>query len=186
MQVDITTGWLDDARRVESSNCDDRPEGATIDAIVVHGISLPPGEFGGPWVEALFTNTLDPEYHPYFQEICQLRVSAHVLIHRDGRITQFVPFNRRAWHAGESSLAGRPCCNDYSIGIELEGSDDRPYESVQYDRLAELIAALKQAYPMITADRVVGHSDVSPGRKTDPGLAFDWPRVRKLLSRHLA
>ncbi len=181
VRLDPDNNWLTGVRRVASDNCDDRPADAAVDAIVIHGISLPPGEFGGAWIAALFTNTLDANAHPYFQEICHLRVSSHVLINRAGDVVQFVPFSRRAWHAGVSSLAGRSCCNDFSIGIELEGSDDRPYNDVQYARLAELITALMSAYPAITSDRIVGHSDIAPGRKTDPGPSFDWLKLRRLL-----
>lgn len=183
VQLDAANDWLTGVRRVASDNCDERPAAAAIDAIVIHGISLPPGEFGGAWIDALFTNTLDGAAHPYFHEICHLRVSAHVLISRAGEVTQFVPFSRRAWHAGASALAGRSGCNDFSIGIELEGCDDRPYNDVQYARLAELIAALMKSYPAITSDRIVGHCDIAPGRKTDPGPSFDWPRLRRLLAR---
>ncbi len=185
MDLDPTTGLLRDARQLASPNQDDRPPGAEIDLVVVHGISLPPGELGGPWIDRLFTNRLDPDapgVHPYFREIAHLRVSAHVLVRRAGEIVQYVPFHRRAWHAGASSWEGRPGVNDVSVGIELEGCDDVPYEDVQYRRLAELVRALAWAYPGITPERVVGHSDVAPGRKTDPGPAFDWPRLRRDLA----
>lgn len=181
MEIDVTSGWLRDVRRRTSLNCDARPAGTVVDAIVIHNISLPPGEFGGRWIEALFANRLDPDAHPFFRRICRLRVSAHVVISRAGDITQFVPFALRAWHAGRSSLAGREGCNDFSIGIELEGCDDRPYNDVQYAALAALIIVLARAYPAITMDRIVGHSDIAPGRKTDPGDAFDWRRLRGLL-----
>lgn len=181
MKVDVTSGWLQGVRRVESPNQDERPTDAAIDLLVIHGISLPPGEFGGGWVDALFSNTLDPQAHPYFQEIADLRVSAHVLIRRDGETVQYVPFHRRAWHAGQSCFEGRVSCNDFSIGVELEGCDDRPYEEAQYAALAELVRALMAAYPGITPQRITGHSDIAPGRKTDPGLAFDWPRFRALV-----
>lgn len=181
LQVRPATGLLDAARYIPSPNCDDRPDGVVADLIVVHGISLPPGEFGGAWIDALFTNTLDPAAHPYFRAIAGLRVSAHLLIRRDGEIVQYVPFHRRAWHAGESVYAGRHRCNDFSIGVELEGTDDRPYEDRQYARLAAVIAALRKVYPAITPDRLAGHADIAPGRKTDPGPAFDWARLRRLL-----
>lgn len=181
MKVDVTSGWLQGVRRVESPNQDERPADAAIDLLVIHGISLPPGEFGGGWIDALFTNTLDPQAHPYFQEIADLRVSTHVLIRRDGEIVQYVPFHRRAWHAGQSCFEGRARCNDFSIGVELEGCDDRPYEEAQYAALAELARALMAAYPGITPERIAGHSDIAPGRKTDPGVAFDWPRFRALV-----
>ena len=181
MSIDAETGLLAGARQVQSPNCDERPAGTVVDLVVVHGISLPPGEFGGPWVDALFTNTLSADAHPYFAGLMQLRVSAHALIRRGGEIVQYVPFQRRAWHAGQSQWQGRSGCNDFSIGIELEGTDATAYESVQYVRLARLIVALGGVYPDISIERVVGHSDVAPGRKTDPGLAFDWPLLRALL-----
>ncbi len=180
--VDCNTGLISPARQVVSPNWDERPDGTAIDLIVVHGISLPPGEYGGPWIDALFTNTLDPEAHPYFAEIHQLRVSSHLLIRRNGELVQYVPFHRRAWHAGVSQYEGRERCNDFSIGIELEGSDEAPYEPAQYARLAEVIAALERAYPGLSRDRLVGHSEIAPGRKTDPGSAFRWPHLLALLS----
>ena len=179
--VDAGRGELLLARQVASPNCDERPEGASIDLVVVHGISLPPGEFGGPWIDQLFTNALPVDAHPYFAQVASLRVSAHLLIRRDGEVVQYVPFGRRAWHAGTSSWQGRERCNDYSIGVELEGADTVPYESTQYAMLARVIVALCRAYPAITAERIVGHSDVAPGRKSDPGPAFDWPRLRSLV-----
>jgi AmpD protein len=148
------------------------------DLIVVHGISLPPGEFGGPWIDRLFANTLPAEMHPYFAEVCSLRVSSHLVIQRDGAVTQYVSFIDRAWHAGTSNYQGREACNDFSVGVELEGTDTLEYETVQYGVLAEVVAALCAAYPRLSPQRVVGHSDISPGRKTDPGPAFDWPRAR--------
>jgi AmpD protein len=183
--VDPDTGWLLAARRVDSPNCDDRPPGLAPDLVVIHGISLPPGEFGGPWIDALFTNSLPPAGHPYFEQLVALRVSAHVLVRRDGELVQYVPFHRRAWHAGQSSWRGRERCNDFSIGIELEGTDASAYESVQYVVLARLVAELFRRYPSLSPDRVVGHSDVAPGRKTDPGIAFDWPLLRGLLRYEL-
>jgi AmpD protein len=150
--------------------------------VVVHGISLPPGEFGGPWIDELFLGRLDPAAHPYFAAIAHLRVSAHLLIRRDGAITQYVPFHLRAWHAGASMFGGRERCNDFSIGIELEGTDDKPYAEVQYARLAEVIHALQKVYPTLTA--IAGHEDIAPGRKTDPGPAFDWPSLAHALTRH--
>ncbi len=182
LQVDRQTGLILPARQVASPNWDERPAGAEIDLIVIHGISLPPGEYGGPWIDALFTNTLNPDAHPYFAEIHQLRVSSHLLIRRDGELVQYVPFHRRAWHAGVSQYEGRERCNDFSIGIELEGTDEEPYEAVQYARLAEVIAALEQAYPGIDRQRLAGHSDIAPGRKTDPGPAFHWPQLVAQLS----
>ena len=182
MHIDPESGRLHGARQVDSPNRDARPEGCGPDLVVVHGISLPPGEFGGDGIERLFTNTLDPNAHPYFQQIKDLRVSAHLLVRRDGEVVQFVPFQERAWHAGESCFEGRERCNDFSIGVELEGTDDQPYETVQVERLAEVVRALCEAYPGLTPEKVVGHSDVSPERKTDPGPYFDWDGLRALLA----
>jgi AmpD protein len=179
--IDVERGLLGLARQEPSPNCDDRPPGTVVDLIVVHGISLPPGEFGGPWIDRLFTNRLPREAHPYFEAVADLKVSAHLLVRRDGEVVQYVPFHWRAWHAGASSWQGRERCNDYSIGIELEGTDHGPYESAQYAVLARVIAALCRSYPALSPGRVVGHSDVAPGRKSDPGVAFDWPRLRSLL-----
>lgn len=179
--VDTASGLLEGARQLPSPNCDDRPAGVDADLVIVHGISLPPGEFGGPWIDRLFTNSLPPAAHPYFESVAGLRVSAHLLIRRDGEVVQYVPFQSRAWHAGVSSWQGRGRCNDYSIGIELEGTDGDPCESAQYAMLARVIAALCRAYPMLSPARIVGHSDVAPGRKTDPGTAFDWPRLHALV-----
>lgn len=181
MRVDPGSGWLEAARRVPSPNQDERPPGAEPELVVVHAISLPPGHFGGDAIDRLFTNTLDPDAHPYFAEVAHLRVSAHALIRRDGTVTQFVPFHRRAWHAGRSSFQGRPECNDFSVGIELEGADELAFEPVQYRRLSQLVTALADAYPGITTDRLAGHCDVAPGRKTDPGPQFDWPHLKQLL-----
>ncbi|MBI2384160.1 MAG: 1,6-anhydro-N-acetylmuramyl-L-alanine amidase AmpD [Gammaproteobacteria bacterium] len=161
---------------VESPNCDARPDADDISLLVVHAISLPPNQFGGPWVERLFTNRLDPAAHPYFETIKGLKVSAHLLIDRGGRVAQYVPFHMRAWHAGESCFDGRRRCNDFSIGIELEGCDEQPFAAVQYTRLAQVAGALMAAYPAIRPARIVGHSDIAPGRKTDPGPHFDWTR----------
>jgi len=183
--IDTDRGLLELARQEPSPNWDERPPGVEPDLIVVHGISLPPGEFGGPWIDQLFTNVLPPDGHPYFAEVAGLRVSSHLLIRRNGEIVQYVPFQRRAWHAGASSWAGRERCNDYSIGIELEGADHSPYESAQYAMLARVIAVLCRHYPHLTPERVVGHSDIAPGRKTDPGPAFDWPRLRSLVQFEL-
>jgi AmpD protein len=173
-------GFVSVAAQVPSPNCDDRPEDASISLIVVHGISLPPGQFDGDGIERLFTNRLDPRAHPYYATIAALRVSSHFLIRRDGSLLQFVPCARRAWHAGESAWRGRPRCNDFSIGIELEGTDSLPYTDAQYRLLARLARALMQRYPI--AD-IAGHSDIAAGRKTDPGPAFDWPRLRRALAR---
>jgi AmpD protein len=171
---------LDTARQVISPNCDARPDGVAPDLIVVHGISLPPGEYGGPWIERLFTNAIEPKDLEYFAAGVP-RVSAHAVIARDGAITQYVKFDARAWHAGPSSYEGRDKCNDFSIGIELEGTDTEPYDPAQYRALGRLIAALCDAYPTLSPERVVGHSDVAPGRKTDPGPAFDWHHARYLI-----
>jgi AmpD protein len=178
--IDTIAGLAIQARQVSSPNWDERPPGTQLELIVVHGISLPPAEFGGPWVDKLFTNSLPPDEHPYFKEVAGLKVSSHVLIRRDGEQVQYVPFHRRAWHAGLSKYEGRERCNDFSIGIELEGADEVPYEPIQYRVLAQLIVDLCTAYPTLATERVVGHSDVSPGRKTDPGPAFDWMRLRAL------
>ena len=171
-------GLLHGARFIASPNCDERPEGSTIELLVIHNISLPPGEFGGPGIVELFTNRLDPGAHPYYHEIAGRKVSAHFLIRRDGELIQFVPCGRRAWHAGESNWRGRSRCNDFSIGIELEGTDAVPFEKAQYERLAELARALARTYPGVAS---VGHADIAPGRKTDPGPCFDWDRYRELL-----
>jgi len=181
--IDPATGLLAGVCYVPSPNCDDRPPGAAIDLLVIHGISLPPGGYGGPYIDQLFTNALRPDGHPYFATLDGLRVSAHLLIRRDGGMTQYVPFHRRAWHAGASAFLGRENCNDYSIGIELEGTDMDAYTGAQYGRLAAVCRALMRQWPAIGADRIVGHSDVAPGRKTDPGPGFDWRRFRDLLMR---
>jgi N-acetyl-anhydromuramoyl-L-alanine amidase len=178
MKVDPATGLVLGVRQVLSPHCDARPQADDIALIVVHGISLPPGEFGGAYIEQFFCGNLRTDAHPYFLEIAGQRVSAHLLIRRDGRVVQFVPLNRRAWHAGKSSHAGREACNDYSIGVELEGTDELPYEAAQYATLEALIPALLDAYPTLAIERIVGHSDVAPGRKTDPGAAFEWGWLR--------
>lgn len=171
-------GMAHAARYIASPNCDLRPPGMPIELIVIHNISLPPGQFGGNGVIELFTNHLDPEAHPYYREIHQQRVSAHFFIRRSGELLQFVPCSKRAWHAGVSQWQGRERCNDFSVGIELEGSDDAAFENAQYAVLESLIAALGQAYS-ITG--IAGHSDIAPGRKTDPGPHFDWERIRRAL-----
>lgn len=162
-----------------SPHCDARPDGALPELLVIHGISLPPGAFGGGWIDDLFLGRLDATAHPYFAAIAHLRVSAHLLIRRDGSLVQYVPFSLRAWHAGVSSFQGRAACNDFSIGIELEGTDDRPYTPAQYASLAKVISALHQAYPSLRA--ISGHGDIAPGRKTDPGASFDWGLLQTLL-----
>ena len=181
IELDQKAEWLRGVRQVPSPNQDERPEGAAIDLLVIHGISLPPGHFGGNHIDALFTNSLDPDLHPYFREITGRQVSAHVLINRAGDITQYVPFNRRAWHAGVSTFQGRTCCNDFSIGIELEGCDDQPYTGNQYAALAGLSRVLCGQWTEITQDRIVGHCHIAPDRKTDPGPSFDWQYYFKLL-----
>jgi AmpD protein len=177
-QIEPATGLLTRTRQVLSTHFDARPAGAVPELIVVHCISLPPGEYGGPWIEHLFTGTLPRQRHPYFATIPPGRVSAHVLIRRDGTPVQFVPFGARAWHAGVSQYRGRPACNDFSIGIELEGTDDSAFAQPQYGTLAALIRALLAAYDTLDATRIVGHCDIAPGRKLDPGPQFDWPRLR--------
>ena len=161
-------------RIVDSPNQDQRPAGVEISLVVIHSISLPPGEFGGDAIERLFTNRLDPAAHPYFESIAHLRVSSHFLVRRDGALLRFVPVERRAWHAGASSWRGRSRCNDFSVGIELEGADEAPFEDAQYAALAALLAQLRAALPLRA---IAGHSEIAPGRKTDPGPRFDWPRL---------
>jgi AmpD protein len=185
LRVDAANGRLLGARQVESPNCDDRPAGLAPELLVVHGISLPPGEFGGPWIDALFTNSLPTDGHPYFATLAGLRVSAHALVRRDGSVVQYVPFHRRAWHAGASQWRGRERCNDFSIGIEIEGTDATSYAPAQYGALASIAAELCRAYPALSADAIVGHSDIAPGRKSDPGIAFDWPLLRSLVRYRL-
>ena len=182
MKLSADGAWLTDVCRVLSPNCDDRPEGCEISLIVVHGISLPPGDYGGACINDFFTNRLDADAHPYFAEIKDLKVSSHVLIRRDGQLVQYVPFTARAWHAGKSCYQARDACNDFAIGIELEGLDDERYEGIQYRRLAELIELLRGHFPAIGETDIVGHSDVAPGRKTDPGPGFDWNQLRRLLA----
>jgi AmpD protein len=182
MQVDLESGLMRGVRQIASPNYDSRPAGVAADLIVVHGISLPPGEFGGPWIDRLFTNSLPAETHPYFAEVVSLRVSSHVVVARDGAVTQYVAFTERAWHAGKSIYQGRESCNDFSVGVELEGTDTLPYEPAQYGALAQVVAALCAAYPRLCPDRLVGHSDIAPGRKTDPGPAFDWAHARRLIA----
>lgn len=181
VRIDAASGILMGVRQVLSPHCDARPAGALPELIVIHGISVPAGQFGGPWIDRLFAGDLSAAAHPAFAEIAALRVSAHVLVRRDGTLTQYVPLGMRAWHAGTSIYAGRSACNDFSVGIELEGTDQLPYENAQYGALAALILALCHAYPSLSPDRLTGHSDIAPGRKSDPGPAFDWPRLRALL-----
>lgn len=183
-RIDAASGMLAAVPQVLSPHCDARPAGVLPELIVIHGISVPAGQFGGPWIDRLFAGDLPAAAHPQFDAIAGLRVSAHVVIRRDGMPTQYVPFGLRAWHAGVSSYQGRSACNDFSIGIELEGTDTLPYEQAQYGTLAALILELCRAYPSLSPQRLVGHSDIAPGRKTDPGPAFDWPQLRSLLRQH--
>ncbi|HEU4441774.1 MAG TPA: 1,6-anhydro-N-acetylmuramyl-L-alanine amidase AmpD [Burkholderiales bacterium] len=166
-------------RIVDSPNHDERPPGTEISLVVLHSISLPPGEYGGGDIERLFTNCLDPDAHPYFREICGLKVSAHFLVRRDGSVVQFVPVERRAWHAGASSWRGRSRCNDFSVGIELEGAEEEPFAPAQYESLVSLLKQLRSTLPLRD---ICAHSDVAPGRKTDPGARFDWPRLLAALA----
>ena len=174
LSLDIA-GVCNGARFTPSPHHDERPEGGAISLLVIHNISLPPGEFGGPYIDALFQGTLDPAAHPYFREISGLRVSSHFLIRRDGELVQYVPCELRAWHAGVSQWKGRERCNDFSIGIELEGADDVPFSEPQYERLADLTRAIFEKYGELD---IAGHEDIAPGRKTDPGPFFDWDRYR--------
>jgi len=178
----LDNGWIRQARKVCSPNRGPRPEGMAPELIVIHNIALPPGCFGGAEVEQLFTNCLDWNAHPYFLEIRGLRVSAHFLVRRCGELVQFVATDERAWHAGLSSWRGRDNCNDFSIGIELEGSDELPYTDAQYQTLALLTRALIAHYPGLDRQRLAGHADIAPGRKTDPGPAFDWSRYHASLA----
>lgn len=175
----LVDGILAAAEQLASPNCNARPPDCDVRLIVIHNISLPPGCFGGPHIAQLFTNCLEPSAHPYFAEISNLQVSAHFLIRRDGVIQQFVPTGERAWHAGESVWRGRSNCNDFSIGIELEGTDDEIYSDPQYTHLAKLVRLLRETYTTIEPDAIVGHSDIAPGRKTDPGPSFDWARLKR-------
>jgi AmpD protein len=178
--IDPASGLMAAARQVPSPNQDDRPDGTVPELVVVHSISLPPGEFGGPWIDRLFTNRLDADAHPYFAGIHGLRVSAHLLVRRDGQLVQYVPFHRRAWHAGESRWRGRERCNDFSIGSELEGTEDDPFDWPQYRRLAAEVRSLRRTYPSLTG-AIAGHNHIAPGRKRDPGSCFDWPKLARLL-----
>ncbi|MFO1258516.1 MAG: 1,6-anhydro-N-acetylmuramyl-L-alanine amidase AmpD [Gammaproteobacteria bacterium] len=177
MGLDRESGCLSEIPFILSPNHDVRPENVRIDLLVIHGISLPPSDFGNPsYIVDFFTNRLDRTIHPYFESLQGVRVSAHLVIFRNGDLIQFVPFTQRAWHAGVSHFQGRSACNDFSIGIELQGTDDIPYTAAQYQALVSVTKAIQQAYPSITSDRIVGHSDIAPGRKTDPGDSFDWRR----------
>jgi AmpD protein len=181
MEFTVHEGWLQQARKVPSANCSPRPPGCDPELLVIHNISLPPGCYGGDCIERLFTNCLDWDEHPFFEEIRDIEVSAHLLIQRDGQLLQFVNLLQRAWHAGQSCYQGRENCNDFSIGVELEGTDEDPYTDDQYAILAAVTVALVEYFPAMDASRIVGHSDIAPGRKTDPGPAFDWQRYRSEL-----
>ena len=177
-----SNGWYDNARHVPSPYFDTRPDAADVSLLVVHNISLPPGEFGGPYIEQFFTGKLNAAEHPFFKVIHQMGVSAHCLIRRDGEVVQFVSFFDRAWHAGQSSFAGRERCNDYSIGIELEGSDFVAYTEPQYQSLSQLTEALMLNFPEITSQRITGHQYIAALRKTDPGLVSDWRKFKEKLN----
>lgn len=181
--MNIINHRLNTAVQIPSPNFDSRPEADDISLLVIHCISLPPEQFGDDYIDQLFCNTLNPDQHPYFAEIHQLRVSAHLLIRRDGKVHQYVPFDQRAWHAGVSCFAGRERCNDFAIGIELEGSVNQAYTAAQYQQLAAVTRLLLDKYPRLTAERITGHSDIAPQRKTDPGPWFDWLYYRSLLSQ---
>lgn len=181
MQLDSVSGWCAGVRHCPSPNFNARPQGE-VSLLVIHNISLPPGQFGTGKVQEFFQNKLTTDEHPYFAGIAALQVSAHFLIERDGAVTQFVSCLERAWHAGISLFDGRENCNDFSLGIELEGTDELPFTEAQYAALVELSRLLRNAYPAITLERICGHSDIAPGRKTDPGPAFDWRRLRAALT----
>lgn len=183
MIFSIANNILSEARWLESPNQSERPADTEIDLLVIHNISLPPGEYGTPCVDQLFCNRLDPNEHEFFAQIADLKVSSHLLIDRQGGVTQYVPFNKKAWHAGESEHGGRINCNDFSIGIELEGSDFEPFTDEQYRSLTGVSNLLLQLYPCLNLDRIVGHSDIAPGRKTDPGPFFDWAKYKSTLNR---
>ncbi len=179
--MNIDQHWLAGVDRIISPNYDERPAPADISLLVIHCISLPPAEFGNNYIDQLFCNRLNPDDHDYFKAIHQLKVSAHVLIKRGGEIVQYVPFNKRAWHAGQSGYQGRERCNDFSVGIELEGTESIAYTNAQYAQLADVIKALLKTYPDLSTERITGHCDIAPGRKTDPGASFDWQRLAGLL-----
>ncbi|MGI9251509.1 MAG: 1,6-anhydro-N-acetylmuramyl-L-alanine amidase AmpD [Pseudohongiellaceae bacterium] len=186
MMFSIENHILKGARQLPSPNCSARSGEQAIDLLVIHSISLPPGQFGTGCVDKLFCNELDPQAHPYFARVAEVKVSSHLLIDRAGEVTQYVPFHQKAWHAGDSEFAGRSNCNDFSIGIELEGTERTAFTDEQYERLAEVIEVLLDAYPDLHPERIVGHSEVAPGRKTDPGPHFNWQRLRGQLSRRPA
>jgi AmpD protein len=181
MNINTASGLLENCTQCPSPNKDTRPENTAIDLVVIHAISLPPGEYGSNAIEQFFQNRLDKDQHPYFEEIHSLEVSSHILIKRNGEIVQFVPFHERAWHAGQSNYQGRERCNDFSIGIELEGTDTDTFEDIQYSQLAQLITSLQKAYPSIS-DNITGHSDIAPGRKLDPGIGFNWEKLMTQLN----
>ncbi len=183
MKIDLKKGLVSGARFHSSPNFNERPLNQEIDLLVIHNISLPPGEFAGDYVQDFFTNKLDSTHHEYFKEIAELKVSSHLYIRRSGELWQFVPLTKRAWHAGKSSFAGRPDCNNFSIGIELEGTDFLPYTPKQYEQLAEVSCAIMHHYPKITPNQIVGHSDIAPSRKSDPGPSFDWQHYRELVQK---
>lgn len=172
------------ASYIDCPHYDERPDENDVNLLVIHNISLPPSQFGTSGIRELFTGTLNPDEHPFYKEIATLKVSAHCVIYRSGQIEQFVPFNKRAWHAGKSSFQGRTRCNDFSIGIELEGTDCLAYTDAQYNSLVQVTQFVRHCYPQITLGRIVGHNDIAPGRKTDPGVAFEWARFRQALNKH--
>lgn len=182
MNIDIETGLLDAAQYIASPNQDNRSGEQATDLIVLHNISLPPAQFEDNWVPKLFTNTLPADQDPYFESVRELKVSSHLYIRRNGEMFQFVPFHQRAWHAGISCYQDKTGCNDFSIGIELEGTDDIAYEKIQYDVLAETLEILTATYPDLKKERITGHCDIAPGRKTDPGESFDWKKLKQLLN----
>ena len=179
--LNLHTGLIEGARQAECDHYDERVSDDDIDLLGIHNISLPPQQFGGPYIDQLFGGFLNPSAHPFFEEIAGIRVSSHLLVRRNGELVQYVPFHKRAWHAGVSSFDGREKCNDYSIGIELEGADDIPYEAIQYEVLAKVSRLILTAYPKISTERITGHENIAPGRKTDPGPAFDWQLYKSLL-----
>ncbi len=181
MHIDTKTGLLDCARYVPSPNHNERPHAEDMDLIVIHNISLPPNEFGTPWIDALFTNQLPKDEHPFFADIHHLRVSSHLLIRRTGEVVQYVPFHLRAWHAGISAYQGREICNDFSIGIEMEGTDYQPFTEAQYQQLEYVINCLLKQYPTLNKQHITGHEHIAPNRKTDPGEYFDWRRLANAL-----
>jgi len=182
MKINKTSGLLECAEFISSPNCDDRPPNIEPNLLIIHNISLPPNEFGGSYINQFFSNTLDISSHPFFEEIAHLRVSSHLLIRRNGDIVQYVPFHKRAWHAGVSCYNGQEACNDFSIGIELEGADHIAYEPPQYEQLARISDLIIETYPKMSTDRIAGHCDIAPQRKTDPGEAFDWKIYRDLMA----